>query len=347
MTVLTDTQVVTASGGLVELGYSQITASVAPSATTAAGATSIIPNLTVVCDGSPVLVEFFAPSARCDATASDALSFTLKYDGSVQQDKWGQIGNNSTTAGHLSPVFLQYRMTPTAGSHTFSVGGYVTNASRVGYVGASSPLAPAFLRVSKIVQATQWPAVTTGTIICTSSTRPASPFAGQEIYETDTSKSLIYNGTAWVAPQVQTSPPMCRAYSSTTLSLANTTVTAVPLALESYDTDSMHSTVTNTSRITFNTAGVYSLMGELTFDINATGARDGYILLNGVTRVSEICVVNSGASTFTQVPLLATYSFAAGDYVEAYAWQNSGGTMNLRGDVGNGVWLAANLIGKL
>ena len=36
------------------------------------------------------------------------------------------------------------------------------------------------------------------TIICTSGTRPASPFAGQQIYETDTSKSLVYNGTAWV-----------------------------------------------------------------------------------------------------------------------------------------------------
>lgn len=34
--------------------------------------------------------------------------------------------------------------------------------------------------------------------VCTSSTRPASPYEGQAIYETDTDKVLVYNGTAWV-----------------------------------------------------------------------------------------------------------------------------------------------------
>ena len=33
--------------------------------------------------------------------------------------------------------------------------------------------------------------------VCTSSTRPASPYEGQAIYETDTDKVLVYNGTAW------------------------------------------------------------------------------------------------------------------------------------------------------
>ena len=33
--------------------------------------------------------------------------------------------------------------------------------------------------------------------VCTSSTRPASPYDGQMIYETDTDKVLVYNGSAW------------------------------------------------------------------------------------------------------------------------------------------------------
>jgi hypothetical protein len=37
-----------------------------------------------------------------------------------------------------------------------------------------------------------------GTIICTSTTRPSSPFEGMEIYETDTDQTLIYNGSVWV-----------------------------------------------------------------------------------------------------------------------------------------------------
>jgi hypothetical protein len=36
--------------------------------------------------------------------------------------------------------------------------------------------------------------------VCTSTTRPASPFEGQVIYETDTDKMLVYNGSAWYAP---------------------------------------------------------------------------------------------------------------------------------------------------
>ena len=35
--------------------------------------------------------------------------------------------------------------------------------------------------------------------VCTSSTRPASPFEGQCIYETDTDMMAIWNGSAWVS----------------------------------------------------------------------------------------------------------------------------------------------------
>lgn len=34
--------------------------------------------------------------------------------------------------------------------------------------------------------------------VCTSSTRPALPYQGQVIYETDTAKTLVWNGSAWV-----------------------------------------------------------------------------------------------------------------------------------------------------
>ena len=36
--------------------------------------------------------------------------------------------------------------------------------------------------------------------VCTSSTRPASPYEGQVIYETDTDRVLVYNNAAWVDP---------------------------------------------------------------------------------------------------------------------------------------------------
>ena len=39
-------------------------------------------------------------------------------------------------------------------------------------------------------------------IICTSTTRPVTPFEGQEIYETDTGKLLVYYASAWSPPVV-------------------------------------------------------------------------------------------------------------------------------------------------
>lgn len=35
--------------------------------------------------------------------------------------------------------------------------------------------------------------------ICTSSTRPAVPYDGMMIYETDTKKTYVYNGTTWIS----------------------------------------------------------------------------------------------------------------------------------------------------
>jgi hypothetical protein len=57
----------------------------------------------------------------------------------------------------------------------------------------------------------------TGAKIVTSSTRPATPFTGQQIYETNTKLSYVWSGSAWVlqsAPVtifVQSSQPTANA----------------------------------------------------------------------------------------------------------------------------------------
>lgn len=43
--------------------------------------------------------------------------------------------------------------------------------------------------------------------VCTSSTRPGSPFTGQVIFETDTKQTLVYSGAAWVMLTDADSPP--------------------------------------------------------------------------------------------------------------------------------------------
>lgn len=43
--------------------------------------------------------------------------------------------------------------------------------------------------------------------VCTSTTRPASPYTGQCIYETDTNRLYVWNGSAWVIPNQTTQNP--------------------------------------------------------------------------------------------------------------------------------------------
>ena len=196
MTTLTDTQVITASGGLVELGYSQITSAVSVTGSDIA----VIGDLTVVCDGSPVAIEFYSP--RLDlagTTLGDGCEIYLWVDG-VKTGRIAERYHPNAATGPYTTTYGVRRLTPSAGSHTFKITATrqgATSPSISAGAGTTTTQSPAFLRVSKIVQATQWPAVTTGTIICTSSTRPSAPFEGQEIYETDTKRTLTYNGSGW------------------------------------------------------------------------------------------------------------------------------------------------------
>ena len=64
--------------------------------------------------------------------------------------------------------------------------------------------------------------------VCTSSTRPASPFEGQMVYETDTDMVVVWNGSAWryiaaTTPTNGTVLQIVNATTSTQLSTASTT----------------------------------------------------------------------------------------------------------------------------
>ena len=212
MTTLTDTQVVTASGGLVELGFASKNAN--QTITNGAAAATVIGPVTFVSDGSPCVLDFYVP--RVDSAASTDFYFLVEIDGAPPSGvSQGRIWNWTPTSAWNNPCSAQLRFTPTAGSHTATIKA-VSVGANVTVTCASSNWTPAFLRVSKIVRATQWPAVTTGTIICTSTTRPASPFEGQEIYETDTKKKMTYNGSGWYAfNQVIARATSTSAYTST------------------------------------------------------------------------------------------------------------------------------------
>ena len=125
------------------------------------------------------------------------------------------------------------------------------------------------------------------------------------------------------------SPPRCRIYNSAAISVANASVQALTFNSETFDTDTMHSTAVNTSRITFTTAGTYLVGGGIAFAAAAGGTRRaGIIRLGGATVLKQAEIRPSVGTTYVPVPS-ELYSFTAGQYVELCAYQDSGAALDV------------------
>ena len=99
--------------------------------------------------------------------------------------------------------------------------------------------------------------------VCTSTTRPASPFEGQAIYETDTDRMLIWNGSAWL-------------FSSTPQTLEmGVWTTFTPNFRPSSGTWSASST--NHARYTRIGKTIF---GQARIDITSAGTGSGYVLFD-------------------------------------------------------------------
>lgn len=122
--------------------------------------------------------------------------------------------------------------------------------------------------------------------------------------------------------------PAARVYHSANQT-APTSGTQLTLAFDSerFDTDTIHDTVTNNSRLTCRTAGVYQITGHISWAANATGARQLSIKLNGTTFLAiALDPVASAASLLIQ-GVTTLYQLAVNDYVELQALQTSGGAL--------------------
>lgn len=338
MTALTDTQIVTASGGLVELGSVIWATTPTIDGTGVDGtASSFATPLTIsfVSDGGPVLVDFSAREQTTGANASGSESYVALFLDGVFQRRLTRVQTSGTTSV-AQTCFAQARLTPSAGSHTVELKQFRVNAN--GSIG------PGYATVSKVVSATQWPAATTGTIVCTSSTRPASPFVGQSIYETDAKQQLIWNGTSWVAPQVVSEPPSVRANpnSSTTLTTGNLIKVAFGGA-DSYDTDAMHDPASNNTRITINTPGLYIVHSKLTVTGTPTNYQEHVLLLNNTTRIHQNGYGGTLSGTTTATAL---YNFALNDYIEVAYYHTTGSSLGVN-TTADQTFFSATLIGTI
>lgn len=122
--------------------------------------------------------------------------------------------------------------------------------------------------------------------------------------------------------------------SATTYTLFNTWDAEQFDVVQSGDSP-MHDTVTNPERLVARTTGKYQLTGQVSFDVSATGIRGVMARLNSAgspTGGTQLYVTNQGAvpgSFTTSVPLpVILVPMTAGDYIEIFVRQNSGGALN-------------------
>jgi len=121
-----------------------------------------------------------------------------------------------------------------------------------------------------------------------------------------------------------------RVYDTDVGVLSNNVWGSWPFNSERWDYGGLHSTASNTSRLTAPSKGVYAISGHLNFANNATGRRGIRILLNGATPIaghSHMTVTESGVSTFMSVGTL--YELNTNDYVELQGYQNSGAGLGI------------------
>lgn len=135
-----------------------------------------------------------------------------------------------------------------------------------------------------------------------------------------------------------TPKPRIRVRRSTNQSISNSTNTAISFDTTRWHkpTASMWEGVTNPTRVTIRKPGLYTMTGHINWDANGTGARFVWLQINGTTRIGQMNVPADGVFG-SAITVTGEYEFAAGDYVELFVFQTSGGALNslATGNYGN------------
>ena len=185
-----------------------------------------------------------------------------------------------------------------------------------------------------------------GSIVVGSATNDAGVLAvgtNAHILVADSTETL---GMKWAAPAAASfSGTLCK--KSTSQTIPNDTVTAVTWNSEVYDTDTIHSTSTNTDRFTIPTGkgGYWYISVFLNWNNMTTGSRRIYINKNGS---EQLTARNDSASTgYWDMTANGVISCAAGDYLSVTVFQTSGGNLDIWGDnLGNPVsWISVAYLG--
>lgn len=135
-------------------------------------------------------------------------------------------------------------------------------------------------------------------------------------------------------------PPRCNVYRATTQSVSSGSYDLILWDAEDLDNvqsgDSpMHDLTTDTGRIYIRTAGRYELSGQVTWADNSGSTRRHRVRLNsggsssgGTLLLETYQDPLNGTLTASPLPTIE-HQLSAGDYVEVFAYQATGGSLNV------------------
>lgn len=121
--------------------------------------------------------------------------------------------------------------------------------------------------------------------------------------------------------------PAVRAISTSTQNLTSGVYTTMLFGSESYDTDGMHSTVSNTDRLTCVTPGTYVVSAGVSFNnTSASGGRLIRILKNG-TVIAIQAEPSTSTGFYHSLEITTQVDMVATDYLTVEVYQDSGSTV--------------------
>jgi hypothetical protein len=135
----------------------------------------------------------------------------------------------------------------------------------------------------------------------------------------------------WKTPAGGSTFVGARATGTTGQTINNNTYTAVLWTVDTFDTDAIHDTSTNTDRFTVPSgkAGYWTISSIVLWAGDSGGERRIKIYKNGSGDTLTDYRMSGQGTTGVSLAINSTFYLTVGDYLSIYVYQDTGGSLNL------------------
>ena len=174
-----------------------------------------------------------------------------------------------------------------------------------------------------------------GDLVVGSGTNDAAVLGVGSANQVLTVDSSTGTGLKWAAPASGSTFVGAYAYNNATVAIPNGAYTAVSFNAEIFDTDAFHSTSTNNSRMTIPSGkgGYYQVNVIIRWAASSAGTnRIVQLKKNNSSNYGSIMTGTAFGTGGLRYEVSDIIDAVAGDYIEAYVYQDTGGNLNVEGE---------------